>query len=91
MCHHSHLSITVAQVVLTRLGDPGYTISGDLTLSMYTASGWVAVLAGIVNLILYMPAFFKEINIADREARNGEGKVTAGIALSRLVLDLVSC
>ena len=66
---------TVAQVALTRLGDPGYTISGNLTLSMYTASGWVAVLVGILNLVLYLPTFFKEIDIADREARHGRGKV----------------
>lgn len=55
------------QSLVTPLGDEGFPlIEGKLSMNMYTAAGWINVLLGIINLILF--AFFKERPIAAKEA-----------------------
>lgn len=57
------------QAAVTPLGDKGIPlIPGVLTLNMYTASGWINVLLGIFNCLLFLPSIFRERRIAAREA-----------------------
>lgn len=57
------------QAAVTPLGDKGVPlIPGILTLNMYTATGWINVLLGVFNCILFLPSIFRERRIAAREA-----------------------
>ncbi|GFG32490.1 hypothetical protein Cfor_04323 [Coptotermes formosanus] len=57
------------QAAVTPLGDKGIpVIPGVLTLNMYTAAGWINVLLGIFNCLLFLPSVFRERRIAAREA-----------------------
>ncbi|XP_021935955.1 major facilitator superfamily domain-containing protein 8 isoform X3 [Zootermopsis nevadensis] len=57
------------QAVVTPLGDKGISlIPGVVTLDMYTAAGWINVLLGVFNCLLFLPYFFQERRIAAREA-----------------------
>lgn len=65
------------QGVVTPLGDHGVPLFRDkLHLNMYTATGWINVLMGIVNFCLFLPFIFKEKRIAAREAMVQQGKET---------------
>jgi len=55
------------QALVTILGENGYTV-GVLTINMYTAAGWINVLLGVINFVLFLPIVFKERRIAAREA-----------------------
>ncbi|XP_011496059.1 PREDICTED: major facilitator superfamily domain-containing protein 8 [Ceratosolen solmsi marchali] len=63
------------QMSVTPLGDKGLTVIG-LPMNMYTATGWINVLMGIFNFILFFPWSFKEHKIAAREAMRDQGKAT---------------
>ena len=57
------------QAAVTPLGDKGVPlIPGVLTLNMYTAAGWINVLLGVCNCLLFLPSVFRERRIAAREA-----------------------
>lgn len=43
---------------------------------MYTMTGWINVVMGIINFILFLPWSFKEHTIAIREAMRNGGKAT---------------
>lgn len=45
-----------------------------LRLDMYTAAGWINVLLGLVNFLLFLPFCFKERRVAAREAMLAHGK-----------------
>jgi hypothetical protein len=61
--------LTGLQAAVTPLGDKGIPIiPGILTLDMYTAAGWVNVLLGVLNCLLFLPSVFRERRIAAREA-----------------------
>lgn len=64
----------IIQAGLTVLGENGTTIYGKLRLNMFTATGWLNGLVGILNLIMFMPFFFKEHKIAVREVMLKQGK-----------------
>ncbi|KAJ9599283.1 hypothetical protein L9F63_010240, partial [Diploptera punctata] len=62
------------QAAVTPLGNNGVQIiPGILTLDMYTAAGWINVLLGIFNCILFLPSLFQERRIAAREAMMHHG------------------
>jgi ceroid-lipofuscinosis MFS transporter 7 len=51
------------QALVTPLGDEGFTaFSGRIHLNMYTASGWINVLLGIINIVILLPFIFKVIS-----------------------------
>lgn len=61
--------LTGLQAAVTPLGVKGKVIwEGYITLNMYTAAGWINVLLGIVNVLLFLPYFFTERQIAAKEA-----------------------
>jgi ceroid-lipofuscinosis MFS transporter 7 len=61
--------LAALQAAVTPLGDKGIpVIPGVLTLNMYTAAGWINVLLGIFNCLLFLPSVFRERRIAAREA-----------------------
>lgn len=63
------------QGLVTPLGDHGVPLfRNKLHLNMYTATGWINVLMGILNFCLFLPFFFKEKRIAAREAMVQQGK-----------------
>ncbi|XP_011135204.1 major facilitator superfamily domain-containing protein 8 [Harpegnathos saltator] len=63
------------QAAVTPLGDHGITFM-MLPLNMYTTAGWINVIMGIFNFILFLPWNFKEHKIAIKEAMRNEGKAT---------------
>ncbi|CAK1555049.1 unnamed protein product [Leptosia nina] len=66
------------------------TRSFALRLDMYTASGWINALLGIINVILFLPFCFKERKIAAREAMLAQGKENEKEALKELKPDYLS-
>ncbi|XP_043668192.1 major facilitator superfamily domain-containing protein 8 isoform X1 [Vespula pensylvanica] len=63
------------QAAVTPLGDKTiYFLS--LPFNMYTMTGWINVIMGIINFILFLPWSFKEHTIAIREAMRNGGKAT---------------
>ncbi|XP_039443579.1 major facilitator superfamily domain-containing protein 8-like [Culex pipiens pallens] len=57
------------QGLVTPLGDRGFPlIRNKLHLNMYTATGWINVIMGIMNFCLFLPFIFKERRIAAKEA-----------------------
>lgn len=62
------------QTAVVPLGDDGiWIIPNRLKLDMYTAAGWINVLLALSNAILFIPYFFKEHNIAVKEAMKNQG------------------
>ncbi|XP_058129615.1 major facilitator superfamily domain-containing protein 8-like [Anopheles ziemanni] len=65
----------VLQGAVTLFGEDGYPLlRNKLHLNMYTATGWINVLMGILNFCLFLPFVFKEKRIAAREAMLQQGK-----------------
>lgn len=63
------------QAAVTPLGNHGITLM-MVPINMYTAAGWINVIMGIFNFILFLPWNFKEYKIAIKEAMRNEGKAT---------------
>ncbi|XP_015610069.1 major facilitator superfamily domain-containing protein 8 isoform X2 [Cephus cinctus] len=63
------------QAAVTPLGDKGYKLLG-LPFNMYTMAGWINVVMGLFNFVLFLPWNFKERKIAAREAMRDQGKAT---------------
>ncbi|XP_055620041.1 major facilitator superfamily domain-containing protein 8 isoform X2 [Toxorhynchites rutilus septentrionalis] len=62
------------QGIVTPLGDQGFPLfKNKLHLNMYTATGWINVMMGILNFCLFLPFIFKEKRIAAREAMIKQG------------------
>ncbi|XP_051175017.1 major facilitator superfamily domain-containing protein 8 isoform X2 [Leptopilina boulardi] len=55
------------QSAMTFLGPQGFYLF-SLPINMYTSVGWINVLLGILNFILFLPGNFTEHKIAAREA-----------------------
>lgn len=64
------------QAAFTLLGD-GIKIFDLFPLSMYTAPGWVNVVLGAINIVIFLPHIFKDHNIAVREQMMLQGKQNA--------------
>jgi MFS transporter, ceroid-lipofuscinosis neuronal protein 7 len=64
------------QGCFTPLESDGFKMIFDLPLSMYTAPGWLNVVLGLINLVLFLPHFFKDKKIAAREQMLIHGKQT---------------
>ncbi|XP_076752228.1 CLN7/MFS domain-containing 8 isoform X2 [Xylocopa sonorina] len=63
------------QAAVTSLGEDGiYFI--NLPVNMYTMTGWINVIMGILNFILFLPWNFTEHRIAIREEMRNQGKQT---------------
>ncbi|OAD61350.1 Major facilitator superfamily domain-containing protein 8 [Eufriesea mexicana] len=63
------------QTAVTPLGEDGvYFIF--LPINMYTMTGWINVIMGILNFVLFLPWNFTEHRIAIRETMRSEGKQT---------------
>ncbi|XP_046742195.1 major facilitator superfamily domain-containing protein 8 isoform X1 [Diprion similis] len=63
------------QAAVTPLGDKGFYLLG-LPFNMYTMAGWINVLMGVFNFVLFLPWNFKEHRIATREAMQTQGKTS---------------
>ncbi|XP_012265280.2 major facilitator superfamily domain-containing protein 8 isoform X2 [Athalia rosae] len=63
------------QAAVTPLGDEGFYLLG-LPFNMYTMAGWINVVLGVLNFILFLPWNFKERKIAVREAMQSQGKAS---------------
>lgn len=63
------------QAAVTPLGDKTMYLLG-LPFNMYTMTGWINVIMGVINFILFLPWNFKEHKIAIREAMRNGGKTT---------------
>ncbi|XP_059216197.1 major facilitator superfamily domain-containing protein 8 isoform X1 [Stomoxys calcitrans] len=65
------------QALATPLGSNDLTWFGvGIIFNMYTASGWINVIMGIGNLIMFMPSIFEERKIAAREIMIMQGKTS---------------
>lgn len=73
------------QAAVTPLGDQGFFMMG-LPFNMYTMAGWINVIMGIVNFILFLPWNFKECKIAAREAMRDQGKVSGKFEKVRVLI-----
>lgn len=79
------------QGLVTPLGDRGVPLFKDkLYLNMYTATGWINVVMGIMNFCLFLPFFFKEKRIAAKEAMVQQGKDSEKETWKALKPDYVS-
>ncbi|KAL7050574.1 hypothetical protein ACKWTF_004128 [Chironomus riparius] len=74
------------QALFTTIGD-GFQLPGGMMFSMYTAPGWVNVLFGAANIIILMPHFFQDHNIAVREQMFIQGKESAKETWKSVKLD----
>ncbi|XP_053680404.1 major facilitator superfamily domain-containing protein 8-like [Anopheles nili] len=64
----------VLQGAVTLFGEEGFPLfRNKLHLNMYTATGWINVVMGILNFCLFLPYVFKEKRIAAREAMMQQG------------------
>ena len=63
------------QAAVTFLGSDGFSFFG-LPINMYTSVGWINVLMGILNFVLFLPWTFTEHRIAAREAMKELCKTT---------------
>jgi len=80
------------QAAVVKLGDDGYwLIDGKLKLNMYTASGWINFFMALINVILFLPCFFKEHKIASKEAMAKHGTKSEKETWKQHKLDYVSC
>ena len=74
--------VVALQAAVTPLGDVGWVIwEGRFSVDMYTACGWISVILGVINLILFMPSLFKERTIASKEAMYLIGATSGNILL----------
>ena len=64
------------QALFTMLGE-GILIFETFPLSMYTAPGWVNVVLGAVNIVIFFPSIFNDHKIAVREQMMLQGKENA--------------
>ncbi|XP_055528933.1 major facilitator superfamily domain-containing protein 8 isoform X2 [Wyeomyia smithii] len=79
------------QGVVTPLGDRGFSLFGSaLYLNMYTATGWINVMMGIMNFCLFLPFIFEEKRIAAREAMIQQGMETEKETWKAMKPDYVS-
>ncbi|CAK9802300.1 Major facilitator superfamily domain-containing protein 8 [Anthophora quadrimaculata] len=77
------------QSVVTPLGEKGvYFI--NIPINMYTMPGWINVILGILNFILFLPWNFTEHRIAIREAMQTEGKATEEETLKSIKPDNIA-
>ena len=77
------------QAAVTPLGPNGlYFI--NLPVNMFTMPGWINVIMGVLNFVLFLPWNFKEHRIAIREAMRSEGKETEEETLRFIKPDYVA-
>lgn len=72
------------QAAVTPFGAKGFTFLG-LPFNMYTMCGWINVALGIVNIIFFLPWYFKERHIAAREAMINQGKTSGNVVHNNIV------
>jgi hypothetical protein len=83
---HIFNSFAGLQAAVTPLGDKGVPlIPGILTFNMYTATGWINVLLGVFNCILFLPSVFRERRIAAREAMMLHGMESGTLFQTRYI------
>ncbi|XP_066999586.2 major facilitator superfamily domain-containing protein 8 [Anabrus simplex] len=79
------------QAAVTPLGNDGMDlIPGILKLNMYTAAGWINVVMGVLNFIMFLPAIFHEHRIAAREAMINQGMESEEATWKQVRPDYVS-
>lgn len=78
------------QACFTPLGSDGFVFMG-MAINMYTAGVWLTVLLGSINLILFLPYFFKDRRVAAKEQMILQGKSVEKETWKSLKLDYVSC
>ncbi|XP_031841265.1 CLN7/MFS domain-containing 8 [Nomia melanderi] len=77
------------QAAVTPLGEHGFYFS-NLPVNMYTMPGWINVLMGILNFVMFLPWIFKERRIAIREAMRNQGKVSEEETLKSIKPDYLA-
>lgn len=65
------------QAAVTPFGEDGVHFL-HIPINMFTMTGWINVVMGILNFVLFLPWNFTEHRIAIREAMHNEGKETGG-------------
>ncbi|XP_055855340.1 major facilitator superfamily domain-containing protein 8 isoform X1 [Episyrphus balteatus] len=79
------------QAAVTPLGSQGFRILwGSVILNMYTAAGWINVLMGIANIIMFMPNIFEERKVAAREIMIMQGRTSEKETWKAMKPDYVS-
>jgi MFS transporter, ceroid-lipofuscinosis neuronal protein 7 len=61
------------QAAVTPLGTEGFLFMNTFQINMYTASGWLNVLLGLTNFVMFLPCFFKDRRVAAREQMIRQG------------------
>lgn len=79
------------QGAFTPLGNTGIVFLRVFHLNMYTAPGWVNVVLGIINVVLFLPFVFQDKSIAAREQMLITGKESEKEAWKALKPDYLSC
>ncbi|XP_053980033.1 major facilitator superfamily domain-containing protein 8 [Hylaeus volcanicus] len=77
------------QAAVTPLGENGFYFL-NLPVNMYSMTGWINVIMGVLNFVLFLPWNFKEHRIALREAMQNEGKATEEETLKSVKPDYVA-
>ncbi|XP_003706792.1 CLN7/MFS domain-containing 8 [Megachile rotundata] len=77
------------QAAVTPLGENGFYFI-NLPINMYTMTGWINVIMGVLNFALFLPWNFTEYRIAIREAMRNEGKQTEEETLRSIKPDYVA-
>ncbi|KAF4519571.1 hypothetical protein B566_EDAN004779 [Ephemera danica] len=82
----------VLQGVVTTLGDVGLPLfDGALSLNMYTVTGWIPMVLGLVNMVFILPSVLTEQRIAAREAMRDQNAASEKETWSGTKLDYVAC
>ncbi|XP_063859477.1 major facilitator superfamily domain-containing protein 8-like isoform X2 [Scylla paramamosain] len=69
-------------VIVTEEMEEAVVDSTSIQWNMYTATGWISCVLGLLNLLLFLPCIYKEYNIAAKEAQYQ--KRAANIEASKL-------
>ncbi|XP_043262988.1 major facilitator superfamily domain-containing protein 8 isoform X1 [Colletes gigas] len=77
------------QAAVTPLGENGFYVM-NLPVNMYSMTGWINVVMGVLNIVLFLPWNFKERRIALRDAMQNEGKATEEETLKSVKPDYVA-
>ncbi|KZC09574.1 Major facilitator superfamily domain-containing protein 8, partial [Dufourea novaeangliae] len=77
------------QAAVTPLGENGFYFL-NLPVNMYTMTGWINVIMGVLNFALFLPWNFKEHRIAIREAMRDQGKTTEKETLKSIKPDYIA-
>ncbi|KAL1397786.1 hypothetical protein pipiens_009485 [Culex pipiens pipiens] len=68
---------SAVQPTFAGIGEEGFQVLG-FRVNMYTSVGWFCAALGVINLVLMLPWFFRDHNIAVKEAMSGNAGLADG-------------